>query len=149
GVQIVNNTATVIMSNPGDFIFSLDNNIWQSANIFNNLPNGNHTVFVKTPAGCVIGQMNFTIFNVSNSFTPNADGINDTWKIDGIENYPNSDIKVYDRNGNMILSKLTNGSFEWDGKYNSRPLPTGNYWYVIKVSDGRIMNGWLLIKNRN
>ena len=149
GVQIVNNTATVIMSNPGDFIFSLDNSIWQSANIFNNLPNGNHTVFVKTPAGCVIGQMNFTIFNVSNSFTPNADGINDTWKIDGIENYPNSEIKVYDRNGNMVLSKLTNGSFEWDGKYNSRPLPTGNYWYIIKVSDGRIMNGWLLIKNRN
>jgi len=149
GVQIVNNTATVIMSNPGDFIFSLDNSIWQSANIFNNLPNGNHTIFVKTPAGCVIGQMNFTIFNVSNSFTPNADGINDTWKIDGIENYPNSEIKVYDRNGNMVLSKLTNGSFEWDGKYNSRPLPTGNYWYIIKVSDGRILNGWLLIKNRN
>ena len=149
GVQIVNNTATVIMSNSGDFLHSLDNAVWQTSNVFSNLSNGNHTVYVKTSGDCVIGQMNFTIFNVPNSFTPNADGINDTWKIDGIENYPNSEIKVYDRNGNMVLSKLTNGSFEWDGKYNSRPLPTGNYWYIIKVSDGRILNGWLLIKNRN
>ena len=97
----------------------------------------------------MIGQMNFTIFNVPNSFTPNADGINDTWKIHGMENYPNSDIKVYDRNGKLVLSKITIGTFEWDGKFDSRALPTGSYWYIIKVSDGRLLNGWLLIKNRN
>ena len=149
GVQIVNNTATVIMSNSGSFLYSLNNSVWQSSNIFNNLSNGNHTVYVKTSGDCVIGQMNFTIFNVPNSFTPNADGINDTWKIDGMENYPNSDIKVYDRNGKRVLSKITIGTFEWDGKFDSRALPTGSYWYIIKVSDGRLLNGWLLIKNRN
>ncbi|MBH2024553.1 MAG: T9SS type B sorting domain-containing protein, partial [Flavobacteriales bacterium] len=149
GVQIVNNTAAVIMSNSGNFLYSLDNAVWQTSNLFSNLSNGNHTVYVKTSGGCVIGQMNFTIFNVPNSFTPNADGINDTWKIDGIENYPNSDIKVYDRNGKVVLSKITNGTFEWDGKFDSHALPTGSYWYIIKVSDGRILNGWLLIKNRN
>ena len=149
GVQIVNNTATVIMSNSGSFLYSLDNAVWQASNIFSNLSNGNHTVYVKTSGDCVIGQMTFTIFNVPNSFTPNADGINDTWKIDGMENYPNSDIKVYDRNGKLVLSKITAGTFEWDGKFDSRALPTGSYWYIIKVSDGRILNGWLLIKNRN
>ncbi len=149
GVQIVNNTATVIMSNSGSFLYSLDNAVWQSSNTFTNLSNGNHTVYVKTSGDCVIGQMNFTIFNVPNSFTPNADGINDTWKIDGMENYPNSDIKVYDRNGKLVLSKITAGTFEWDGKFDSRALPTGSYWYIIKVSDGRILNGWLLIKNRS
>lgn len=149
GVQIVNNSATVIMSNPGDFLYSLDNVSWQNSNSFTNLSNGNHTAFVKTSGGCVIGHMNFTIFNVPKSFTPNADGINDTWKVDGMENYPNSDIKVYDRNGNTVLSKITTGAFEWDGKLDSRALPTGSYWYIIKVSDGRILNGWVLIKNRN
>ena len=149
GVQIVNNTATVIMSNSGDFLYSLDNAVWQTSNIFSNLSNGSHTIFVKTSGNCVIGQMNFTIFNVPNSFTPNSDGINDTWKIDGMEIYPNSDIKVYDRNGKLVLSKITAGTFEWDGKFDSRALPTGSYWYIIKVSDGRILNGWLLIKNRN
>lgn len=149
GIQIVNNTATVIMSNSGDFLYSLDNAVWQTSNIFSNLSNGSHTIFVKTSGNCVIGQMNFTIFNVPNSFTPNSDGINDTWKIDGMENYPNSDIKVYDRNGKLVLSKITAGTFEWDGKFDSRALPTGSYWYIIKVYDGRILNGWLLIKNRN
>ncbi|MBV2165929.1 MAG: T9SS type B sorting domain-containing protein [Kaistella sp.] len=149
GVQIVNNNATVIMSNSGDFLYSLNNAVWQNSNTFTNLSNGNHTAYVKTQGGCIIGMMNFTIFNVSNSFTPNADGINDTWKLDGMENYPNSDIQVFDRNGKAVLSKVTNGSFEWDGKFDSRALPTGNYWYIIKVSDGRILSGWLFIKNRN
>jgi hypothetical protein len=31
---------------------------------------------------------------------------------------------------------------------NGSPVPTGNYWYTIKVSDGRLYTGWLLIKNR-
>ncbi|QOW09604.1 T9SS type B sorting domain-containing protein [Kaistella flava (ex Peng et al. 2021)] len=149
GIQIVNNTATVQMSNSGDFEYSLDNLKWQDSNVFKNLSNGNFTVFVKTKLGCIIGSMNLTIFSIPNAFSPDADGINDTWKIDGIENYPNSEIQVFDRFGTLVLQKITNGTFEWDGFSNSRVLPTGNYWYVIKVSDGRLLNGWVLIKNRN
>ena len=149
GVQIVNNTATVQMSAVGDFIYSLDQVNWQNSNVFQNLANGNYTVYVQTKLGCIIGSMNFSIFNVTNIFTPNADGMNDTWEISGLENYPNSEVKVFDRFGNTVLQKITNGTFEWDGTFNSRKLPTGNYWYVIKVSDGRLLNGWLLLKNRN
>lgn len=149
GVQIVNNTATTVMSNSGNFVYSLDNSVWQTSNIFTNLTNGNHTVYVQTPGGCFVDSYSFAIFSIHNIITPNEDGLNDAWKIDGIENYPNSEIKVYDRNGKMVLSKITAGKFEWNGKYDSRPLPTDNYWYVIKVSDGRILTGWLLIKNRN
>ncbi|SFI05918.1 T9SS type B sorting domain-containing protein [Halpernia frigidisoli] len=93
--------------------------------------------------------MNFSIFNIANSFSPNGDGINDTWKIDGLENYPNSEVSVYDVSGKRVFYKITSGSFEWDGKLNSRNLPTATYWYTIKVSDGRILNGYLLLKNRN
>ena len=149
GVQIVNSTATILLSNSGNFEYSLDNLAWQDSNIFSNLPNGNYTVFVRTKLGCVIGSANFSIFSVANVFTPDADGINDTWKIDGLENYPNSEVQVYDRFGNMVLQKIINGTFEWNGTNNSRKLPTGNYWYVVKVSDGRLLNGWVLLKNRN
>lgn len=149
GVQIVNSIATILLSNSGNFEYSLDNLAWQDSNIFPNLPNGNYTVFVRTKLGCIIGSANFSIFSVSNVFTPDADGINDTWKIDGLENYPNSEVQVYDRFGNMVLQKIINGTFEWNGTNNSRKLPTGNYWYVVKVSDGRLLNGWVLIKNRN
>ena len=149
GIQIVNSTATVQMSNSGDFEYSLDNEIWQTSNTIKNLSNGSYTVFVKTKLGCIIGSMNFSIFTISNAFTPNADGSNDTWKIAGLENYPGSEIQVFDRFGNLVLQKITNGTFEWDGFSNSRVLPTGNYWYVVKVFDGRLLNGWVLIKNRN
>lgn len=149
GVQIVNSTATILLSNSGDFEYSLDNLNWQDSNVFPNLPNGNYIVFVKTKLGCLIGSSNFTIFSVSNAFTPDNDGINDTWKINGLENYPNSEIQIYDRFGNMVLQKIINGTFEWNGTSNSRKLPTGSYWYVVKVSDGRLLNGWLLLKNRN
>ncbi|WP_027376400.1 T9SS type B sorting domain-containing protein [Kaistella palustris] len=148
-VDIVNTTATVVLSENGDFIYIMDNQSPQISNVFSGLKNGNHTVSVKTPGGCIIGKMDFTLFNVPNSFTPNADGINDTWKISGLENYPNSEVLIYDRHGKNVLSKITGGAFEWDGRYESRALPTGNYWYVIIVSDGRTLKGWLLIKNRN
>lgn len=148
-VEIFNNNAKVLLSAGGDFEFSLDNIIWQDSNEFKNLGNGNHTVFVRTKLGCIIGQMTFTIFNISNSFTPNGDGINETWKIDGMENYPNSEITVFDRQSTTVLHVITTGSFEWNGYYNGRPLPTATYWYIIKVSDGRIFQGSLLIKNRN
>src|SRR5690606_30961686 len=81
GVQIVNNTATVLLSETGNFEFSLDQISWQDSNIFANLKNGNYTVHVRTNTGCIIGSENFSIFNVSNVFTPDADGVNDTWKI--------------------------------------------------------------------
>lgn len=149
GVQIVNSTATILLSNSGNFEYSLDNVTWQDSNIFPNLPNGNYTVFVRTKLGCIIGSANFSIFSVSNAFTPDGDGINDTWKIAGLENYPNSEVQVYDRFGNMVLQKIINGTFEWNGSFNARKLPTGNYWYVVKVSDGRLLNGWVLLKNRN
>ncbi|WP_234110675.1 T9SS type B sorting domain-containing protein [Chryseobacterium sp. R2A-55] len=148
-VDIINNTATVILSGSGDFLFSLDHGIFQSSNIFQDLSNGNHTVMVKTTGGCLIGSITFTIFNVSNVITPNQDGINDTWKIEGIENYPGSEIKIIDRYGTTVLEVTTNGIFEWDGKSNSRNLPTGSYWYQVKISDGRILTGWLLLKNRD
>ena len=149
GIQIVNNTATVQMSTAGDFEYSLDNIKWQDSNVFKNRENGSYTVFVRTKLGCIIGSMNFSIFSISNVFTPNADGSNDTWKISGLENYPGSQIQVFDRFGDVVFQSITNGSFEWNGYSNSRVLPTGNYWYVVKVSDGRLLNGWVLIKNRN
>ena len=148
-ILIVNNDATVIMSEPGDYLFSLDNISFQTSNTFSNLKNGNYTVYVKTNAGCIIGVQNFTIFSVPNSFTPNADGINDSWMISGLENYVNSEIIIVDKTGREVLKTLINGQFQWDGKLLGRPLPTDTYWYFIKVSDGRILQGSVLLKNIN
>ncbi|CAD7813832.1 hypothetical protein CHRY9390_02717 [Chryseobacterium aquaeductus] len=149
-VNIVNNSATVIMSSSGNYEYSLDNQNWQTSNVFSNLTLGEYIVYVRTKSGCIIGEKNFSIFNIPNMISPNGDGTNDKWRIAGLENYPGTEIIVYDRKGLIVFRQKTiKIPFEWDGKYNSNPLATGNYWYTIKVSDARVYNGWLLIKNRN
>jgi gliding motility-associated-like protein len=148
-VNINNNSATVILSASGNFEYSLDNFTWQDSNIFTNLNIGEYIVYVRTKGGCIIGQKPFSIFNIPNAITPNGDGYNDKWKIAGLENYPGAEVNVYDRRGLPVYKAvITKKPMEWDGKQNGSPVQTGNYWYTIKVSDGRVYTGWLLIKNR-
>lgn len=148
-INITNNTATVTLSESGNYEYSLDNSTWQNSNVFTNLTMGEYTVYVRTKSGCYIGQKNFSIFNIPNAISPNGDGVNDTWKISGLENYPGTEVYLYDRQGAIVYKEIMKKKpFKWDGKYDSQPMATGNYWYTIKVSDGRIYNGWLLIKNR-
>lgn len=148
-VNINNNSATVILSASGNYEYSLDNSSWQDSNVFSNLGMGEYIVYVRTKSGCIIGQKPFSIFNIPNAISPNGDGMNDKWKIAGLENYSGSEIHVFDRKGILVFKQIINKKpLEWDGKIKGSPIPTGNYWYSIKVSDGRNYTGWLLIKNR-
>lgn len=149
GVTVNNGSATVALSASGNFEYSLDNFTWQSSNIFTNLNIGEYIVYVRTKEGCFIGQKPFSIFNIPNAFTPNGDGYNDQWKIAGLENYPGTEVNVYDRRGLPVFKEvILKKPLEWDGKLNGSPISTGNYWYTIKVSDGRVYTGWLMVKNR-
>jgi gliding motility-associated-like protein len=149
-VNITNTTATIILSATGNFEYSLDNSAWQDSNVFTNLNMGEYVVYVRTKEGCIIGQKPFSIFNIPNAFTPNGDGFNDKWKITGLENYSGTEVSVYDRKGLPVFKEtITKKPLIWDGKLNGNQIPTGTYWYVIKVSDGRVYTGWVLIKNRD
>ncbi|SIS90996.1 gliding motility-associated C-terminal domain-containing protein [Chryseobacterium piscicola] len=149
-VNITGNTTTVVVSTSGNYEYSLDNISWQDSNIFTQLEMGEYTVYVRTKDGCFIGQKPFSIFNIPNAISPNGDGVNDTWKIAGLQNYKGSEVSVYDRKGALVFRQIINKTdLKWDGKIQGAAVPTGNYWYIIKVSDGRNYNGWLLIKNRN
>lgn len=149
-VNITNNTATIILSATGNVEYSLNNSTWQDSNIFTNLNIGEYIVYVRTKEGCIIGQKPFSIFNIPNTFTPNGDGFNDKWRIAGLENYSGTEINVYDRTGLPVFQQaITKKPLLWDGKLNGNQIPTGTYWYVIKVSDGRVYTGWVLIKNRD
>ncbi|MES2762936.1 MAG: gliding motility-associated C-terminal domain-containing protein, partial [Bacteroidota bacterium] len=71
---------------------------------------------------------------ISNVFSPNGDGINDTWYIENIKYYPNNEVTVYNIYGNIVYSKKAYNN-EWDGTYNGAALPDGTYYYIIKIDE--------------
>ncbi|MCJ8211980.1 gliding motility-associated C-terminal domain-containing protein [Mucilaginibacter sp. RS28] len=68
---------------------------------------------------------------VPNAFTPNGDGINDTWDLLPLLAYPDCNIRVFNRYGALVYQSIgyTQG---WDGTLNGKPLPVGVYYYIIK-----------------
>jgi gliding motility-associated-like protein len=71
-----------------------------------------------------------------NTFTPNGDGINDTWVVKNLEQYPETTIEVYTTSGTLVFRNVGN-SRQWDGIYKGKPLPTGTYYYVIDPKNSR------------
>ncbi|WP_157909034.1 T9SS type B sorting domain-containing protein [Capnocytophaga sp. H4358] len=69
---------------------------------------------------------------VPNFFTPDGDGINDTWKPINIENYPKAVIYIFDRNGRKITTLTPMDS--WDGIYDKKHMPSGDYWYILELN---------------
>ncbi|MBW4889458.1 gliding motility-associated C-terminal domain-containing protein [Mucilaginibacter sp. HMF5004] len=67
-------------------------------------------------------------------FTPNQDGINDTWTIKNIEAYQNCEVDIYDRSGQLIFNSKGYAT-PWAGTYKGKKLPTGSYYYVIRMND--------------
>ncbi len=87
--------------------------------------------------GCVLTDIvTLTVSDpvlVYNTFTPNGDGINDTWRIKFIEKFPNCQIEVFDRWGQSIF-KSVGYAQPWDGTFKGRFLPTGAYYYVMELN---------------
>lgn len=84
----------------------------------------NVTVTVKLP------------IRIPNAFSPNGDGRNDFWEIDGIETYPNAEVKVFNRWGNIIFESIGyGGSKQWEGTINGIKVPTGTYYYIVDIDE--------------
>ena len=73
---------------------------------------------------------------VPNTFTPNGDGINDTWKIEYLDTYPNNKVQVFTRTGQLVFESRGYKT-PWDGRFNGKPLPFDTYYYIIEPENGR------------
>lgn len=81
-----------------------------------------------------------------NTFTPNGDDYNDTWVIDNMELYPNSNVRIFNKWGNLIHEQT--GLYEpWDGKANGKDLPAEVYYWIINLNqpDREILTGNIII----
>jgi gliding motility-associated-like protein len=97
---------------------------------------GTYMVRVVDENGCEVVAsiaMEFIDIEIPNFFTPNGDGENDLWLPENIEGWPEILIKIYDRYGRVVEDNVVSKN-GWDGTYREAELPTGDYWYVIKLN---------------
>lgn len=93
-----------------------------------------YQVRVDSDAGCsVSGTVTVVVLatlNIPTGFTPNGDGVNDTWQIAGLAGHPNPLVYVYNRWGQLVFSATTH-TFSWDGRAHGNLLPAATYYYVV------------------
>jgi gliding motility-associated-like protein len=95
-----------------------------------------YNLTVTTSSGCTV-TVPITVKalnNFPNTFTPNADGVNDLWELPFLTRYPNCTVNIYNRYGS-IIHQSTGYPTPWDGTFKGQPLPAGTYYYVIKLSN--------------
>ena len=129
-----NNTITAVASGNSIYEFSLDQGPFQSSGEFQDVTGGEHIVYVRDVNGCGILSRPITIIDYPKFFTPNGDGNNDTWQIQGINAQPDAIIYIHDRYG-KLLKQLSPTSSGWDGTYNGNRMPTDDYWFVLEYRE--------------
>lgn len=114
---------------------------------FNNENNGDDNTFYITRTdtysvrvvdenGCESTDSIFLEFidiEIPNFFTPDGDGQNDFWIPRNIEQFPDIFITIFDRYGRKVY-RIQDNEEGWNGLYQEADLPTGDYWYVIKLN---------------
>lgn len=139
------NSAKIEYSGSGNYEFSLDGLLYKDSPVFENLSPGIYIAWVKDKNGCGITSKKFYVLNYPRYFTPNGDGINDSWFIKNINVFPKSEISIFDRYGKLLyqFSGINKG---WDGKFNSVDLPSSDYWFVINIGNTKIIKGHFTLK---
>jgi gliding motility-associated-like protein len=99
-----------------------------------------YKLFLTGIGGCTVSDEIFIKVlkspEVPNAFSPNGDGINDTWRIKYLESYPGATIQVFNRYGQRVFYSA-GYDVEWDGNINGKPLPVGTYYYIVDPKNGR------------
>src|SRR5690606_29588840 len=93
------------------------------------------TVISNKGCGTAIDKVMVKVYEelfVPNAFSPNGDGINDTWLIETLEMYPGAELKVFNRFGQVVFNNQGKIIY-WDGKLNGSPVSPGTYVYMINL----------------
>ncbi|MNX19784.1 hypothetical protein D3C86_497120 [compost metagenome] len=122
----------------GNYQYTFNGESTGTKNTYIFYKSGDYTVEVTDSNGCTATATRYFEFidiKIPNVFTPNGDGNNDGWTPTNTINYPDLVFHVFDRYGRKV-GTFGEGQF-WDGKYNGTELPTGDYWYVLKLKNDK------------
>ncbi|MDC0006516.1 T9SS type B sorting domain-containing protein [Winogradskyella sp.] len=127
-----NNVIQALAQGNGDYEYSLDDGPWQDEGLFTNVSIGQHQITARDKKGCGFVIEPIFVIGYPLYFTPNGDGNNDTWNIEGI----GSDAKLYifDRYG-KLLKQLNPEGIGWNGTFNGIMMPTNDYWFTVQYTE--------------
>ncbi len=116
-------------------------------NIFTPTANGTFVIMVQEGCGDIVMDTITVIMNdcaviPPNVFTPGSDGVNDLLVFDGLDDYPNSSLYIYNRWGNKIYEDMN-----YQNNWNGNQVVDGTYYYILTLNDGRSLTGFVTIIN--
>jgi gliding motility-associated-like protein len=124
-----------------NFEYSLDGVTYQESNVFTGLTPGSYTVYVRDTYGCGLAQGTAYLLTYPKFFTPNKDGINETWRISfSSMAEPGLMVYIYDRYGKLVTG-FDADSIGWDGTLTGKDLPSTDYWFVVRRQNGKEHRG--------
>ena len=133
GILGIGDYEYALLDEMGNFVYA-----YQDTFVFDQLSGGFYTVLVRDKNGCdengIPASLEVPVVEFPDFFTPNGDGINDTWNIKGTNSnyYPSTEIYIYNRFG-KVVAKIDLSEQGWDGTYNGKRLPSDDYWVSIKL----------------
>ena len=108
-----------------------------------------YTLTATGPTGCTASDtMSVKVLLpviIPNAFSPNGDGINDTWVLANLADYPGATVEVFNRYGQKVFTSK-GYSTPWDGTYKGKTLSFATYYYIIYLNNGfKPLNGTITI----
>jgi gliding motility-associated-like protein len=106
------------------------------------LTKGSYDVKVTDDNGCstgasvIVEAANPICLVIPNGISPNNDGINDVWNIGLIDLYPQVEVSIFNRWGELIWKSEKGYPKPWDGRSRGSVLPIDSYHYIIDLNDG-------------
>ena len=83
------------------------------------------------------------VLEIPNVFSPNGDGVNDTWEIAGLRGATNCSVEIFNRWGQQVYNSHEY-NVPWDGSWKGKQVPVGTFYYIIKTAT-RNYNGWVAV----
>lgn len=129
-------SVNILGAGSGNYEYQIDDSLFQDSNVFNNVAAGEHIISVRDKNGhCNPAPIDAVIINYPKFFTPNGDGVNDTWNITHLLSTNSSaPIFIFDRYGKLI-KEITPSTDGWNGMFNGQPLPSTDYWFTVDYSE--------------
>lgn len=119
-------------------VFTIDDNLNEDTEIMSLIATVT-SANVANPSPVIEGIGTIKDNDIPNLFSPNNDGISDTFAISGMQDFPEFTIIIFDRWGSEVHNYSNKGNISpewWDGTYQNKPVPEGVYFYTLDFNDG-------------